>query len=54
MTGTGLEDKDGRMRGKGKVWILQLGCQTSKIFGFSMYLIKKTPGFNALLLFFEV
>lgn len=51
---TGLEGKGGRMRGKGKVWILQLGCQTSKIFGPSMYFIKKKKGFHVLLVIFEV
>lgn len=45
MVNTGLEGKGGRMRGKGKVWILQLGCQTSKIFGPSMYFIKKKRDF---------
>lgn len=45
MGSTGLEGKDGRVREKGKVWILHLGCQTSQVFGPSMYFIKKKRDF---------
>lgn len=34
---TGPEGEDGRMRGRGEVWILQLVCNTSRIFGPSVY-----------------
>lgn len=48
---TGLEGKDERMRGKGKVWILLLGCQTSKLCGPSMnFILKKGIPCNAALL----
>ena len=38
---TGLEGKGGRMRGRGEVRILHLGCKMSKVFGPSIYFIKQ-------------